>query len=82
MSYTEKLPPDQVNKHLIELMPVWQDQLLEAAIFFPICLFLAMCAIYCFVLTVVNWRGHMERVLLLKLVDMQQNHSNDSGHTT
>jgi hypothetical protein len=73
------LSPDQISKHLIELVPLWRDQVLEVAILFPIWLLFVVLAYYHFVILIVNWRGHSQQLLLLKLLDSQLDQSDKDG---
>jgi len=76
ISMIGKLPSDQNNKRLVELMidtqHAWRDEVLELVIFIPVWFIMAMFALKHFAIVLVHWRGHADRVLLLKLIDAQQ----------
>jgi hypothetical protein len=71
-----KLPSDQIGKQLVEIDDSRRNQLVEVVIFLPIWLLVAIFAIYLITTALVNWRGHVEG-LLLKLLDDQ---SKQGGH--
>jgi len=72
LSQINQLQPQDGVKQLATLYPGWREDILFCAFFFPIWLLFANLACVLFVTVIINWRGHVDRMLLLKLVEEHQ----------
>ena len=75
LSHISEMPSDQQGKQILGILPTMRDQTIVAVAFIPIWLFWGVMASRFFAIVIVHWRGHAERILLLKLLDAQENRS-------
>jgi hypothetical protein len=72
LSEVNQASPKEAISMLVTFDSIWRDNLLAVALIFPFWLLFAACTLYISILLVVNWRGHADRDLLLKLLNEQQ----------
>jgi len=82
MSELEELPPDQIGKHILQFLPRWHEEALGVALFVPFWCIFAVFAISRLTIVTIYWRGHPDRILLLKLAEAQLSQTSGDKHDT
>lgn len=81
LSQISQLQPQDGVKELADFYPSWREDVLFLAFLFPIWLLFASLSCAIFVNVIINWRGHVDRMLLLKLLEEQQGLTDKDART-